>query len=106
MEELTMNILGIGSKVRINGDYGALSIETIVRETKTLWITNKDTRINKENKCIQGRYIKVELAMPKDFEELEKRKLGYGLNEYDFSLLDLETLRQIRNLIVNTQATS
>lgn len=99
MQELAMSILGINSNVRINHKYQMFSIETIIRETKTLWVTNKDTRINKESGCEQGSYIKVRLATPKDFEELEKVNIIKSLRNFDFSSLDLETLKQIKALI-------
>lgn len=93
-----MEVLEIGTAVRVNKQYGMFSIETIVRDTKTLWITNKETRIRKDNGFVFGTYRSVKLATPEDYEEIEKHNLSNSLRQFNFSKLDLETLRKIHAL--------
>ena len=59
------------------------SIETVVRETKTLYITNKDTRIKKIDGSIQGAsiysYTEVTLATKEHAEGITKRNLAQSI---------------------------
>lgn len=97
-----METLGIGTKIFISGgNLGSDHIETIVRETRTMWITERDsTRIYKKDNSIVGAssYASVIVAKQEHFEKIERRDLIYKIRTFDFSKLDLETLRKIHAL--------
>lgn len=87
------------------------SINTITRETPTLWITDKDERIRKSDNSIYGESSKhnsyttksFKLLTNEDLEEMRKEKLVYQLKQniskFDFNSLDYESLLKINELI-------
>ena len=79
-----MEKLKIGSKIVKNTEW-TKHIETIVRETNTMWITNNETKI----------YKKVYLATKKDLEEKEIEILKYKIKNFDLNILTLEQLKEI-----------
>ena len=90
-----MEKLEIGSKIVKNTEW-TKHIETIVRETNTMWITNNETKIYKKNNEIVGQmYKKVHLATKKDLEEKEIEILKYKIKNFDLNILTLEQLKEI-----------
>lgn len=87
------------------------SINTIIRETPTLWITDKDEKIRKSDNSIYGEASKhnnyttksFKLLTNEDLEEIKKEKLVYQLKQnitkFDFNSLNYETLLKINELI-------
>lgn len=87
-----------------------MSIETIVRETKTLWITeNGTTRINKKTQKVIGdsMYGAVSLSVVTEKNKNIKEKFDLErviqnkLSLLNLRVLDIESLRKLNDCIIS-----
>jgi hypothetical protein len=94
-----MEIFELGSKIYKSSRWSS-SIETIARETKTMWITEHDrTRINKKDNSVLGGSATVVLAKQEHYDTKEKATLLYKFRKFNFDKLELEQLREIGKII-------
>jgi hypothetical protein len=94
-----MEVLGIGLKIFKNSRW-ANSIETIERETKTMWITEHNrTRIYKKDNTVVGKSSTVVLVKQEHYDLKEKTTLLFKFKNFDFEKLELEKLREIDKII-------
>lgn len=103
--------LEIGTKLLFTTN-NAKSINTIVRETPTLWVTDKEYKIRKSDGSIYGNNSSkynnytttfYRLLTDNDVQEIKdsnaKYKLVKKFRDFDFNKLDLETLKKLDELI-------
>ena len=90
------------------------TINTIVRETPTLWITDKDERIKKSDNSIYWEASRnsystksFKLLTEEVLEELKKekmiRQIKQNITKFDFNTLDLTSLLKINEIITNNK---
>ena len=89
----------VGDKVFVKTRWIA-KIETIERETKTRFHTRFNSFYKKDNRIVGETFRKVVKATQKHSDMLEKSKLAIELSVFDFRTLNLDTLKEINELIL------
>ena len=88
----------VGDKVFLKTGWTS-RIETIERETETRFYTNCTSFYKKDNRIVGETFRKVVKATQKHSDMLEKSKLAIELSVFDFRTLNLDTLKEINELI-------
>ncbi|MFA6195306.1 MAG: hypothetical protein WC656_01525 [Sulfurimonas sp.] len=83
----------IGSKVYIN------SVQTVVRETKTMFITEFNVRFHKKDFCVVGGCKKVVLATQEHLDTKEKNDLIFKIKKVDLHSKSIEKIRELCKLL-------
>ncbi len=104
--------LKIGTKLLFTTKNSKI-INTIIRETPTLWVTDKFEKIRKSDNSIYGENSKryrvktYKLLTNDDVEMLKKQKKIYQLKQnisnFDFNKLNLEDLEKINDILMVTK---
>lgn len=99
--------LAIGVEIFVSNN-GLKSIEKIVRETNTMWITEKDsTKIYKKDNSIVGSSSSAwnnkhfVIATQEHYDLLNHRKLANKMKSFNFDKLSLEQLEKINLILEN-----
>ncbi len=99
--------LAIGTKLLFFNNTSK-TIHTIVRETNTLWVTDKDSKIKKSDGSIYGNnscynITNYKLLTDEDIKDIKdsnaKHRIIKKIRELDLNKLDLETLTKIDEII-------
>jgi len=88
----------VGDKVFVETRWIA-RIETIERETKTRFHTRFNSFYKKDNRIVGETFRKVVKATQEHFGVFEKDELASRLGVFDFHTLNLDTLKEINELI-------
>lgn len=106
--------LKIGTKLLFTTK-NSKTINTIIRKTPTLWVTDKFEKIRKSDNSIYGINSKgnsfsvktYKLLTNDDVEMLKKQKKIYQLKQniinFDFNKLNLEDLEKINDILMGTK---